>query len=71
MSTFRSIVVLYVKNSGRLVEVRYAREELQQASAWWQERLRTSIDALPAEWIEQAFSRLGTTTDPSVEPAGA
>jgi putative proteasome-type protease len=51
-------VVLYVKGSGKLVEHRYAREELQQVSSWWQDRLRASIDALPAEWIEQAFSKL-------------
>jgi putative proteasome-type protease len=52
-------VVLYVKGSGKLVEHRYLREELQQVSSWWQDRLRASIDALPAEWIEQAFSKLG------------
>ncbi len=59
-------VVLYVKDSGRLVEHRYAREDLQQVSAWWQERLRSSIDALPAEWIEQAFSKLGSQMDVAV-----
>ncbi len=58
-------VVLYVKNSGKLVEHRYAREDLQQVSSWWQERLRSSIDALPAEWIEQAFSKLGAPVTPS------
>lgn len=52
-------VVLYAKNSGKMVEHRYAREDLQQLSAWWQDRLRTAIDALPAEWIEQSFSKLG------------
>ncbi len=52
-------VVLYVKGSGQLVEHRYVREDLQQLSSWWQDRLRSSIDALPAEWIEQAFSKLG------------
>ncbi|MCC6237750.1 MAG: peptidase [Dehalococcoidia bacterium] len=58
-------VVLYVKNSGKLVEHRYAREDLEQLSRWWQERLRSSIDALPAEWIEQAFSKLGAPVSPS------
>ena len=56
-------VVLYVKDTGTLVEHRYAREELQQVSSWWQDRLRTSIDALPAEWIEQAFKKLGAPID--------
>ncbi len=59
-------VVLYVKDSGRLVEHRYAREDLHQVSAWWQDRLRSSIDALPAEWIEQAFSKLGSQMDVAV-----
>ena len=27
-------------------------------SEWWQERMRTSVQDLPAEWIEAAFSRL-------------
>lgn len=59
-------VVLYVKDSGKLVEHRYAREDLEQVSSWWQERLRSSIDALPAEWIEQAFSKLGSQVDVAV-----
>lgn len=55
-------VVLYVKGSGTLVEHRYAREDLQHASSWWHERLRSSIDDLPAAWIEQAFSKLDGRT---------
>lgn len=63
-------VVLYVKDSGRLVEHRYAREELQQVSTWWQERLRSSIDDLPALWIEQAFSKLGAPLNGAPSVAG-
>ncbi len=58
-------VVLYVKNSGKLVEHRYGREDLEQLSTWWQERLRAAIDALPAQWVEQAFSKLGAPVSPS------
>ncbi|MEZ4501014.1 MAG: peptidase [Dehalococcoidia bacterium] len=51
-------VVLFERDSKRLIEHRYARDELQDVSTWWQERLRTSIDELPDQWIGEAFSKL-------------
>ena len=41
-----------------MVEQRYQRDELRAISDWWQERMRRSVQDLPAEWIEAAFSRL-------------
>lgn len=51
-------VVLYRRDSFQLVEHRYEKSDLQEISNWWQERLRKSVNELPSEWIEQAFSKL-------------
>jgi putative proteasome-type protease len=41
-------VVLYRKNSFKFVEHRYEKSDLEEITRWWQERLRASIDILPA-----------------------
>ncbi|MCX6621947.1 MAG: peptidase [Acidobacteria bacterium] len=51
-------VLLYRKDSFELVEHRYEREDLKRISAWWQLRMRESVQDLPSEWIETAFSKL-------------
>lgn len=51
-------VVLYYGATGELVEHRYEYEDFQEISTWWQERLRTSVQELPSEWIENVASKL-------------
>ncbi len=51
-------VVLYKRDSHRIVEHRYLKEDLNQVSKWWENRLRRSLDALPSDWLEGAFSKL-------------
>ena len=51
-------VVLYSTGSFALVEQRYERDDLREISNWWQDRMRRSVQDLPAEWIDAAFSRL-------------
>jgi putative proteasome-type protease len=53
-------VMLYQSGSYRIIEHRYEKGDLQDASSWWQERLRASVNELPDEWIEQAISGLKT-----------
>lgn len=53
-------VLLYSKGSFDLVEHRYERDDLRAISNWWQERMRKSVQDLPEEWIERAFSKLTT-----------
>jgi putative proteasome-type protease len=48
-------VLLYTKGSYEMVERRYQREDLLAISNWWQERMRQSVQDLPAKWIEAAF----------------
>jgi len=51
-------VILYSRGSYQLVEQRYDRDDLREISNWWQERMRRSVQDLPSEWIEAAFSKL-------------
>lgn len=51
-------VILYARGSFELVEQRYERDDLREISAWWQDRMRKSVQDLPSEWIEAAFHRL-------------
>ena len=51
-------VILYSKGSFLLVEHRYERDDLREISNWWQERMRRSVQELPEDWVEAAFSRL-------------
>jgi putative proteasome-type protease len=48
-------VLLYRKNSFDVITRRYQREDLKEISDWWQERMRQSVQDLPAKWIEAAF----------------
>ncbi len=49
-------VVLLKKDTLHLVVHRFEKEDLSESSAWWQARLRESINELPSKWIEQIFS---------------
>lgn len=51
-------VLLYRRGSYELVEHRFQQHDLSQISAWWQERMRASVQELPSQWVEAAFSRL-------------
>lgn len=51
-------VILYLKDSSKLVEHRFERSDLADISSWWQERLRESVQALPSEWVDNIASKL-------------
>ena len=51
-------VILYSKDSFRLVEHRYEKVELAEIFSWWQDRLRALVHELPSEWIENIASKL-------------
>lgn len=51
-------VLLYSRGSFELVEHRYEMDDLREISNWWQDRMRRSVQDLPSEWVEAAFSRL-------------
>jgi len=41
-----------------MVEHRYEEKDLRQVSQWWKNRLRRSLEALPSDWLDVAFSKL-------------
>ena len=49
-------IVLYARDTFQIIEHRYEKEQLQDVSGWWQDRLRRSVNELPSQWIESAFS---------------
>lgn len=51
-------VVLYARDSHRIVQHCYQKEDLQDLSNVWQEGLRRSINNLSADWVEHAFDKL-------------
>jgi putative proteasome-type protease len=61
-------VVMYEKDSFRIVEHRYYQEDLQEISNWWMDRLRQSILDLPSEWIDRIHAKLSL---PNQAPPGS
>lgn len=49
-------VVTYQKDSFKMIEHRYEYLELEPVSRIWAQKLRESLDAIPEEWMEKAFS---------------
>ena len=49
-------VVVYKKNSFRMIENRYEYDELEYISKIWAEKLKQSLDSIPEEWMEKAFT---------------
>jgi len=64
-------VVLYVRDTLKIVEHRYQKEDLLELSTWWQERLRQSVNELPSAWIEDAFSKLALPPGNTGSSAGS
>jgi putative proteasome-type protease len=60
-------VLVLQKGSFEMIEHRYHADDLREISTWWQERMRRSVNELPSEMIQRAFSRL-TDQELSVEP---
>lgn len=51
-------VVLYRRDSYRIVEHRYSEGDLAHASAWWGDRVRRAIVDAPGEWVEDVMAKL-------------
>ncbi len=56
-------VAIYAKNSYQITEHHYYKEDLAHISEWWQERLRSSVQELPAEWIDRVFMNVLPAVD--------
>lgn len=51
-------VVLYKKNSFKILEKRYEQKELVELSDLWAKKLKKSLDELPENWIDFNFNKL-------------
>jgi putative proteasome-type protease len=61
-------LLLYKRNSFKLVEHRYEREDLKHISNWWQQRMRAAVGELPSQWMVACFSKLGIHVEEEVPP---
>jgi putative proteasome-type protease len=52
-------VTLCSKGTYKMIEHRFEKNDMQDISSWWQDRLRQSVNELPREWMERVFSKLG------------
>ncbi len=51
-------VVLFFRDSRRMVEQRFEKADLVEISEGWQERLRASVANLPSAWLERFFASI-------------
>ena len=51
-------LVLYRKNTFKMIEHRYEQEELSDISTWWDNALRQAIKGLPDEWMKRVLAKL-------------
>lgn len=51
-------VIFYEKNSFKIIERRYKKDELQTISRNWNSKLSKSIDSMPENWMEKIFSKI-------------
>ncbi len=57
-------VVLYRRDSYRIVERRFEKHHLEPMSRWWDNRVRRAVEETPGEWFDQAFNTMDGTPDP-------
>jgi putative proteasome-type protease len=51
-------LAIYPTNSFEMNEFRLCKEDLSEIAEWWQERLRSSVDEIPASKIEEVLSKI-------------
>lgn len=50
--------ISYKKDSFEIIEKRYEYSELEHISSLWAQKLRTSLDEIPENWMEKAFNEV-------------
>ncbi len=51
-------MVLYRKDTNRMTETRYEREDLKEVTDWWKVRVRETVELCPSQWAETAMGKL-------------
>ena len=62
-------VVLYRRNSFRIVERRFEKQDLERLSRWWDDRIRRAIEETPGDWFDSAYDELDAASAPPPAPA--
>lgn len=61
-------VVLYPKGGAQMIEQRFEKSDMQEISTWWQDRLRQSLNELPARILREA-TQAGMSLRMTLTPA--
>lgn len=51
-------MVLYRRDSFKMSEIRYEREDLAPVTDWWKARVRETVELCPSDWAKDALSKL-------------
>jgi putative proteasome-type protease len=56
-------VVLYKKDTFKLVEQRYTQKDMASISAQWDDELKSALQNIPGDWMDKAFAKLPRVKD--------
>ncbi|MBD1385390.1 peptidase [Mucilaginibacter rigui] len=56
-------VILYKKDTFKLVEQRYTQKDMASISAQWDDELKTALQNIPGDWMDKAFAKLPQVKD--------
>ena len=56
-------VVLYKKDTFKLVEQRYTQKDMASISAQWDDELKSALQNIPGDWMDKAFAKLPQVKD--------
>ncbi len=51
-------MVLYGKDSFKMTEIRYQREDLASVTEWWKARVRETVELCPSDWAKVALDKV-------------
>lgn len=56
-------VILYKKDTFKLVEQRYTQKDMASISAQWDDELKSALQNIPGDWMDKAFAKLPQVKD--------
>jgi len=56
-------VVLYKKDTFKLIEQRYTQKDMASISAQWDDELKSALQNIPGDWMDKAFAKLPQVKD--------
>ena len=59
-------VVLYRNNSFEMIEQRYDKKHMESISEQWAEELKTALNRIPNEWMDDAFNKIPSQNENTI-----